>query len=393
MAWYRKILGDDPTLMDLIVKELEEVRDTYANARRTKIAGEAGVYTDEDLIAEEDMVVTHTHTGYIKRTPTTEYRAQKRGGRGVTGADTKEEDFVEQLFTASTHDFLLVFTNVGKVYWVKVHELPLGGRTARGKPLLNMIQMGEGEKVSAILPVREFTADHFAITVSKQGTVKKTALSEYSRPRANGIIGAGIAPGDEIIAATVASDEHDVLLGTHDGMAIRFKASDVRAMGRPSVGVRGIRLSAGDEVVGMAVLDPGAAILTVTERGYGKRTRTEEYRIQQRGGKGIILIRVNDKNGKVIGVRQVVDETHVMVITSRGVVIRMLSGDISMLGRNTQGVRLVRLDDEDRVQAVCNLEEADGEETARPVETAADVEPVEPEPEPELEAEEEPAGD
>ncbi len=354
----REILADDEVLMGVVKAELIAVRDEFGNPRRTQITGEIGVYTDEDFIAEEDMVVTCSHLGYAKRTPPSEFRAQKRGGRGVAGTDTKAEDFVERLFVASTHAYLLVFTNVGKVYWVKVHQLPVASRTARGRPLVNMVMMGSNERVSAILPVREF-GEGFVVTVSRLGTVKKSPLSDYSRPRSAGIIGAGIAEGDEIISAQLVRDEQDILLGTRRALAIRFKASDLRSMGRPAVGVRGIRLDEGDEVVGMAVLDPGASILTVTENGYGKRTQTDEYRLQGRAGRGIILIRAGDRNGDVVAVRQVTDDDHVMIITNRGVIIRMECRDISVLGRNTQGVRLVRLGADDRVQAVSMLEDPD----------------------------------
>lgn len=367
----REILADDVELMDVIVGELQEIRDGYGDPRRTEISGQVGVYSDEDLIAEEDMVVTFSHTGYVKRISPTEFRAQKRGGRGVAGTDTKaEDDFIEKLFTASTHAYLLVFTNQGKVYWIKVHALPLAGRTARGRPLVNMIQMGQGEKVTAILPVREFSEGAFVVTCSRNGTIKKTPLQDYSRPRANGIIGAGIAEGDEIISALLATDEQDIMLATANAMAIRFKASVVRSMGRPSVGVRGIRLDAGDHVVGMAVLDSGASVLTVTEKGYGKRTAVEEYRLQGRGGRGIICIKASDRNGKVAGVRLVEDDSHIMVITQRGVIIRMVAKDISMLGRNTQGVRLVRLGKEDVVRAICNVEDDEEATPEAPVEGA-----------------------
>ncbi len=372
MKRLRAILADDALLLALIVGELKEVRDQYANPRRTEITGSVGDFEDEDLIAEEEMVVSVSHSGYAKRTSPTEYRAQKRGGRGVAGTDTKaEDDFVERLFIASTHAYMLTFTNTGKVYWLKVHSLPKGARTARGKPIVNLLPMATGEKVSAILPVREFSDGYFVITASKNGKVKKTALKDYSRPRSNGIIGAGIAEGDEIIAAAMTSDDQDILLGTKNGMAIRFKASDVRSMGRPSVGVRGIRLSDDDEVVGMAVLDTGASILTVTEKGYGKRTKTEEYRPQQRGGRGLILIKSGDRNGNVVTVKQVVDTDHIMVITDSGVIIRMISKDISTMGRNTQGVRLVRVNDKDKVRAVALMAEADDdEETSAPLESA-----------------------
>ncbi|NJK90298.1 MAG: hypothetical protein HC923_13535 [Myxococcales bacterium] len=327
--------------------------------------------------------MTVSHLGYAKRTPLSEYRAQKRGGRGVAGTDTKAEDFVERLFTASTLDYLLVFTNQGKVFWLKVFAIPQGGRTARGKPLVNLVQLAAEERVTAIVPVRDFTSGQHVITCSRLGVVKKTPLSEYSRPRASGIIGAGIAEDDEIIAVDLTSDDNDILLGSRKGMAIRFRASDVRPMGRPSVGVRGVKLSHDDEVVGMAVLTSGSSILTVTDRGYGKRTRTEDYRAQQRGGRGLILMRCTDKNGDIAGVRQVVEGDHVMIITNRGVVIRMATEDISLLGRNTQGVRLVRLDAEDRVQALCNVAEGEVEqEITRPVESA----PAE------VSAEEDPAG-
>ncbi|MEL6190215.1 MAG: DNA gyrase C-terminal beta-propeller domain-containing protein, partial [Myxococcota bacterium] len=307
---------------------------------------------------------TCSHLGYMKRIPPGEFRAQRRGGRGVAGTDTKAEDFVERLFVASTHAYLLVFTNQGKVYWLKVHQLPVAGRTARGRPLVNLIQMGPDERVSAILPVREFVDAH-VVTVSRQGTVKKTPLSDYSRPRSTGIIGAGIADGDEIISAQLVTDEQDILLGTRNGLAIRFKASDIRPMGRPSVGVRGIKLDAADAVVGMAVLDPGATILTVTENGYGKRTNTEEYRLQGRAGRGIILIKAGGRNGEVVAVKQVTQDDHVMIITAKGTIIRMECRDISVLGRNTQGVRLVRVSGEDRVQAVSMLEDPEEDEPER----------------------------
>ena len=361
MMKLRLILADDQELMRVIVEELTELREMFGNDRRTQITGEVGVYTDEDLIAEEDMVVTFSHSGYVKRTPTSEYRAQRRGGARSRGHRHQGRRLRrEALYRVDPRLPARVY-EPGKVYWVKVHALPLGGRTARGKPLVNIVQMSEGEKTSAIVPVRDFEGGYFVVTCSRNGTVKKTALTDYSRPRATGIIGAGIAEGDEIIAARLATDEQDILLGTAKGMAIRFKASDLRAMGRPSVGVRGIRLDGDDEVVGMTVLDSGSAILAVTEKGYGKRTRTEEYRIQQRGGRGIILIKTGGRNGRVVGVRQVIDEDHIMLITNQGVIIRMAARDISVLGRNTQGVRLVRVTKGDVVQAVCHLAEADDE--------------------------------
>ncbi len=375
MARLRGILNDDAKLIAVIIGELEAVRDGYSDARRTQITGEAGVYTDEDLIAEEEMVVTVSHAGYVKRTPTSEYRAQKRGGKGVTGAGTKSEDFVEELFVASTHAYLLVFTDQGKVYWLKVHEIPAGNRTARGKPLINLIQTASGEMMSAIVAVRDFEEDKFIITASKGGIVKRTALSQYNRPRASGIIGAGIAPGDKLIAARVTSESADILLVTKKGRAIRFHSSDVRNMGRPSVGVRGIRLGPGDECVGMTVLEPGAKVLSVTRNGYGKRTLEDKHSLQRRGGRGIIVIKTSERNGEVVGVRPVLDSDHIMIITDGGTVIRMLARDISVLGRNTQGVRLVRLTGDEHVQALATLAEGEDEgEVAKPLETTADDE-------------------
>ena len=378
MARLRKILNDDAELMRVIVTDLERIRDEFSDPRRTQITGEVGVYTDEDLIEEEEMVVTVSHAGYVKRTSTTEYRAQRRGGKGSAGVTTKEEDWVEDLFVASTHDYLLVFTSIGKVHWVKVHELPLGNRTAKGRPLVNVIQIGPGERVSAIVSVREFSEDRFVITASKMGTVKKSALSEYSRPRPQGIIGAGIDEGDVIIAAQIVSDADDVLLATRRGMAIRFKTSSIRKLGRPSVGVRGIRLDDGDECIGMSVLTPGVAaaddkVLTVTSLGYGKRTMVEAYRIQGRGGRGTKLTKLNDKTGDVVASRQIREDSHIMLITDAGTLIRMRSADIPTLGRSTQGVRLVRVTGDERVQALANLAESDDDTVVeKPIETTAE---------------------
>jgi len=378
MARLRKILNDDAELMRVIVTDLERIRDEFSDPRRTQITGEVGVYTDEDLIEEEEMVVTVSHAGYVKRTSTTEYRAQRRGGKGSAGVTTKEEDWVEDLFVASTHDYLLVFTSIGKVHWVKVHELPLGNRTAKGRPLVNVIQIGPGERVSAIVSVREFSEDRFVITASKMGTVKKSALSEYSRPRPQGNIGAGIDEGDVIIAAQIVSDADDVLLATRRGMAIRFKTSSIRKLGRPSVGVRGIRLDDGDECIGMSVLTPGVAaaddkVLTVTSLGYGKRTMVEAYRIQGRGGRGTKLTKLNDKTGDVVASRQIREDSHIMLITDAGTLIRMRSADIPTLGRSTQGVRLVRVTGDERVQALANLAESDDDTVVeKPIETTAE---------------------
>ncbi|MBI2376081.1 MAG: DNA gyrase subunit A [Deltaproteobacteria bacterium] len=415
MAGLRAILSDEKLLLKVIIDELEEVGESFGNPRRTKIEGELGEYTDEDLIAEEEMVVTVSHEGYVKRTAPGEYRAQRRGGKGVMGAGTKSEDFVEKMFVASTHAYLLAFTDRGKVYWVKVHALPLGNRTARGKPLVNLIQLEADEKVSALLPVRHFSDDHFVVTATRAGTVRRTALSEYSRPRPRGIIGVGIAEGDRLVGAQLVRAQDDLLISTQNGVSIRFPIADVRPMGRPSVGVRGIRLDQGDVVVGMAVIEgsaraegglasepvggetlegveasPGpidqSTILTVTANGYGKRTTVQEYRVQGRGGRGIITIKTTERNGPVVGVLLTQDEDHVMLISTGGKLIRMRAHDIRVMGRNTQGVRLVQVDQDERVQAVTGIVE--GDETAE-VSAPVESEPTEPEgsepPDPELE--------
>ncbi len=404
MAGLRAILDDEKLLLKVVIDELREVGETYGNPRRTRIEGELGEYTDEDLIAEEEMVVTVSHEGYVKRTPPSEYRAQRRGGKGVTGAGTKSEDFVEKMFVASTHAYLLAFSDRGKLYWVKVHALPLGNRTAKGKPLVNLVQLESDEKVSALLPVRTFTDDTYVVTATRDGTVKRTALSEYSRPRPKGIIGVGIAEGDRLVGAQLVKEGDDLLISTRNGVAIRFPIGAVRPMGRPSVGVRGIKLDQGDACVGMTVIRAEdkaenqavsverASVLTVTAKGYGKRTAVDEYRAQGRGGRGIITIKTTERNGSVVGVLMASDEDHVMLITDGGKLIRMRAHDIRVMGRNTQGVRLVQVSAEESVQALTSIAEGDddGAEISAPVES----EPLEPEvPEPveaESEAESEP---
>jgi DNA gyrase subunit A len=345
----------------LIREELTELKKRYGDERRTEIIEDTTEIELEDLIVEEDMVVTISHGGYIKRNPISLYRSQKRGGRGVTGMETKEDDFVEHLFIASTHDYFLFFTNLGRLHWLKVHEIPQAGRLARGKAMVNVLNLQPQEKVATTLPVRSFEDGKSVIMVTRKGLIKKTDLMSFSRPRTGGIIATLIQEGDELIAANVTHGEQDIFLGTRDGLSIRFKEKDIREMGRMAQGVRGIRLSPADWVVGVEVLSREGTILTVTENGFGKRTRTEDYREQGRAGKGIITIKTTDRNGPVVGVLQVTDEDDVMIITDRGKIIRLRVKDISVIGRNTQGVRLINPEEQEKVVSVARSAARDEE--------------------------------
>jgi DNA gyrase subunit A len=362
IAKLKELLGSDAMILDAVVAELDEIRERFGDERRTEITGAIEGLTTEDLIAEEDMVVTVSHNGYIKRNPITQYRAQRRGGKGVTGMDTRQEDFVERLFVASTHAYILFFTNRGRVHWTKVYELPKLGRAARGKSLANLLQLAEGERVQATLPVRSFAdedAGGYVLLCTRRGVVKKTDLRAYSNPRRGGIIAIGLGEEDELIAARHTRGDQEVLIATRRGKSVRFGEPEVRPMGRTAAGVRGIRLVEGDAVVGMEILDPGAQVLTVTERGYGKRTPLEAYRVQKRGGQGIITIRTGGRNGEVVGVAQVVDEDQVMLITDGGKVLRCRVSGISSMGRATQGVRLMDLAPGERLVAMARLAERD----------------------------------
>lgn len=359
----KAILADEKRIFKIIVDELTELMEKHGNPRRTEIQAASAEISIEDLIQEEDMVVTISHTGYIKRNPISLYRAQRRGGRGKTGMTTRDEDFVEDLFIASTHNYVLVFTNKGKVFWLKVYDIPQAGRTAKGKAIVNVVNMAGDEQVAAVLPVKEFIAGKFIIMATKKGTVKKTELMAYSNPRAGGIIAMGIDDGDELIEVRVTEGNQDIFIGTQKGMTIRFHEDEARAMGRTATGVRGIRLEDGDAVVGMEVINTGANILTVSEHGSGKRTPTEEYRVQGRGGVGVITMKVTDKTGPVVSIKQVTDTDEIMIISDGGKIIRMKVKDISIIGRNTQGVRLISLDDKEKVTAVAKLAESEeGEE-------------------------------
>src|SRR5579862_5128061 len=315
MARYKEILGDERELYKIVSDELLEVKQLHADERRTQIVDEATEISIEDMIVEEDMVVTISHEGYIKRNAVSLYRAQRRGGRGKLGATTKEEDFVEDIFVASTHSYILFFTTSGKVFWIKVHELPQAGRAARGKAIVNLLNLQKDEKISAFLPVREFQEGRHIFFATKNGTVKKTELMAYSNPRKAGIIAISLDAGDEVIGVRLTDGQQEVILSTRDGQAIRFKEEDVRPMGRGAGGVRGMTLEDGDVIVGLDVVSPGATLLAVAERGSGKRTEMDEYRLTRRGGKGIITMKTTERTGPVVGVRMVTDDDDIMLVT------------------------------------------------------------------------------
>jgi DNA gyrase subunit A len=361
IARYEAILADEGRILALIRDDLIELKDKYADPRRSVITDEEiGDYDKEALIREEYMVVTVTHDGFIKRQLPSTYRAQGRGGRGITATNTREGDFLEHMFVALTHDYILLFTDRGRVFWIKVYDLPMATRTSGGRAIVNLLQLGEGEKVTGLIPVREFRDDECLMMVTRRGTVKKTELTAFRRPLGRGIIALGLDEGDQLIgvARTRAGDQ--VILSTREGMAIRFDESDVRAMGRPAHGVKGITLEEGDEVVGMVVANGGddpASLLTVCAGGYGKRTMLAEYRSQNRGGKGLIDIKTSERNGQVVAVAKVTDADEVMITTVRGILIRTRVGDTRPIGRNTQGVRLIRLDEGDAVSSLAKLPE------------------------------------
>jgi DNA gyrase subunit A len=362
IAKLRAILADEKEIYKIIVEEMKEIKERYGDPRRTKIVNRSEAISIEDLIVEEDMVVTISHEGYIKRNPVTLYRAQRRGGKGKIGTTTRDEDFVEYLFVASTHSYILFFTTVGKVYWIKVHELPQAGRSARGKPIVNLLHLEEGERVSAFLSVREFQEDRFVVFATKKGLIKKTDLMSYANPRSSGIRAISIEPGDEVIGVRLTDGHQEIILSTLEGQSIRFKEAQVRSTGRGTYGVVGMRLDEGDEVVSMEILNPGADILTVAEHGYGKRTAMEEYRLQSRGGKGIITMKATDKTGKIVGGQQVSEDDQLMLVTNKGKIIRLKVGDIRVIGRNTQGVRLIDLESGERVVSLAKLAEKEEED-------------------------------
>ena len=363
----RAILSSDELLMQLVVNELKAVREKYSDERRTTIIDESGEFRIEDLIADEDMAITVTNTGYIKRTPISTYRMQRRGGKGRIGMRTREEDFVSHLFVASSHAYIMIFSDRGRAYWLRVHEIPDVGPGGKGKAIANLVQMEEGERIAALIAVREWPEEEgqqFVVMGSQKGQIKKTDLSLFKNPRAGGIIAMGIEAGDAVIAAELSDGKEQIFLGTRDGMAIRFDETDARPMGRTAYGVRGISLRAGDEVVAMEVVRDTGTLLTVAQNGYGKRTEIGEYRLQSRGGVGLINIQTSDRNGKVAGIAYVTDDDQLMLISQQGMILRMRAGDIRTIGRATQGVRLIEMEDGDTVVSVAKLAEQDEEETA-----------------------------
>jgi DNA gyrase subunit A len=361
------ILASDRLLMQIVVDELKAVREAYSDERRTEILADSGELTIEDLIAEEDMAITVSSTGYIKRTAISTYRNQRRGGKGRIGMRTREEDFVSHLFVASTHAYIMIFSDRGRAYWLKVHEIPDVGPDGRGKAIANLVSMEEGERIAALLAVKDFSDQRFVVMGTRRGVIKKTELSAFSNPRAGGIIAMGIEDGDAVMAVSLSDGNAEIFIGTRNGAAIRFPETDVRSMGRTAFGVRGISLRDDDEVVAMEVLVPGGTILSVTEQGYGKRTALEEYRVQSRGGLGIINIQTSDRNGKVVGITQVGDDDELMLITQQGKILRMASRDIRTIGRATQGVRLIDIEGDDRAVSIARLAERDEEdETGAP---------------------------
>ncbi len=359
IADLKDLLASDSRILEVVIEELGEVRDKFGDERRSEITEAVEGISTEDLIVEEDMVVTLSHHGYIKRNPITQYRAQRRGGKGVKGMEAREQDFVRHLFVASTHATLLFFTNRGRVHWLKVHELTQMGRAARGKAIVNVLQLGQGERVETMLPVRSFenVGREFVLLATRRGVVKKTPLGSYANPRRGGIIAINLSEGDELIGVGRTGGENEVIIATKRGKSIRFHEREVRPMGRTATGVRGISLGVGDEVVGMEILSPGATILTVTERGFGKRTPLDDYRLQRRGGQGIITIRTSARNGEVVGVAQVLDDDELMLITNGGKVLRCKVKGISTMGRATQGVRVMDLAEGERLVAVARLAE------------------------------------
>jgi DNA gyrase subunit A len=373
IASLREILASEKLLLDIIVKELRDVQHRFGDDRRTTILEESGELSIEDLIADEDVAITVTDTGYIKRTPISTYRNQRRGGKGRIGMRTRDEDVVNHLFVASTHSYVMVFSDRGRAYWLKVHEIPDVGPDGRGKAIANLVQMEGGEKIAAMLPVREFDDQHFVVMGTRNGTIKKTELSAFSNPRAGGIIAMGVEETDAVMAVRLSDGSSEVFIGTRQGMAIRFHEGDVRSMGRTAYGVRGIQLREGDEVVGLEVVKPGGTLLTVTQKGYAKRTQLDEYRVQSRGGLGIKNLEITEKNGVVVSIAQVHENEELLVITQQGKILRTPASQIRTIGRATQGVRVMDLEDEDSVVSVA-LVERDEELVASPAQALSGAE-------------------
>jgi DNA gyrase subunit A len=353
----RAILGSEALLMQIVVDELREIRERFGDARRTEIVEDEGEFRIEDLIADEDMAITVSNTGYIKRTAVSNYRTQRRGGLGRKGMSMRDEDFVSHLFIASTHAYILIFSDKGRVYWLKVYAIPDVGPDGKGKAIANLVSMLPDEKIAALVSVREFDEGKFVVMGTRRGVVKKTDLTAFRNPRAAGNIAMGVEDGDAVMAVQLSDGSGEVFIGTRDGMAIRFPEEDVRSTGRGAYGVRGITLRENDAVVAMEVVPPGGTLLTVSENGYGKRTDLDEYRVQSRGGLGIINIHTTDRNGRVVGIAYVRDEDELMLITQQGKILRMVTRDVRTIGRATQGVRLIGVEDDDRVVSIARLAE------------------------------------
>jgi len=359
------LLASEKKIYNLMKDELQEIKNKYADPRRTEIINREKEISIEDLIKEEDMVVTITHTGYIKRTPVSVYKAQRRGGRGIIAVTTNEEDFVQDLFVSNTHDYLMFFTNKGRCYWLKVYEIPEAARQNRGKAIVNLIKLEEGESISSYVSVKDFVEDKFIIMVTENGTVKRSNLSLFSKPRAGGIIAINLSKGDNLIETKIAEEKAEIFIATSEGMAIRSMVKNFREIGRTGMGVRGIKLGKNDKVVSMTILHSGdkdKTLLSITEKGFGKRTKVSEYRLQARGGKGIINIKVTEKTGNVVAIKLVSDEDELMIITTKGTLIRTKIKDIKTTGRNTQGVRLIKLKEGEKVSAVARIAEEDEDE-------------------------------
>jgi DNA gyrase subunit A len=366
IADLRGILDSKPRRMSILKEEMQEVTKQFGDERRTEIIPDEADFSVEDLIAEEDMVITVSHTGYIKRIPVSTYRRQRRGGRGLTGATTKEEDWIEHLFIASTHDYLMFFSDRGQVYWLKVHEIPQGGRAARGKPVVHCISIGQDERVAAMVPVRKFADDRYLMFATRNGTVKKTVLAAYGNVRTTGINAINIDADDQLIDVQITEGTNDVVLGTRNAMSIRFHESDVREMGRATGGVKGINLDKDDAVIGMVVVRRDAKILVLSENGYGKQSELSEYRAQTRGGKGIITMDRTDKTGALVALKEVIPDDELMLISRNGIIIRTPVKDIRTTHRNAQGVRVMNLDEGDAVMDVARVVKEDDEGIEEP---------------------------
>jgi len=377
IAWLKELLASEIKILAVIKEELADLKARFADKRRTEIIESTGDLVTEDLIPKEDDVITITNSGYIKRIAVDSYKQQRRGGKGVMGMETKEEDFVSDLFIGNTHDYLLFFTDKGKVYWLKVYGIPEAGRQARGTAIVNLLQLEQGEKINAYIPITKFDENHFLLMVTKKGTAKKTQLTDFSNPRKTGIIAISLEEGDKLVSVKLTDGTKEMIIGTKHGKAIRFEENDVRDMGRSAYGVRGVRLVGEDEVVSMAVVEESTTLLTVTENGFGKRTAFEEYRTSNRGGQGVITIDVNVRNGNVVDIRSVREDDEIMVTTSNGIIIRVPASGIRVQGRNTQGVKIMNVGEKDRVVGVATLakEEENGEEKAVQVKLEEEVTP------------------